>query len=159
MITGIVLYSLSIVGLVISFLKDKEKTYQSLKKAGMMFQKLLPEVLFIMLLVGITLSILTPELISKLIGEQSGLLGVIVAMIIGSVALIPSFVVFPLGETLLNNGAGLPQVAMLVSTLMSVGVISLPVERKMFGAKFTYIRNLAALIMSILFTLIIWVVL
>lgn len=156
MISGIVLYSISIVGLIISFRKDRQKTYQSLKKAWMSFQNLIPEILFIMLLVGISLSILTPELISMLIGEQSGFLGIIVSMIIGSLALIPSFIVFPLGETLLNNEAGLPQIAMLVSTLMSVGIVSLPIERKMFGSSFTYTRNIAALVMSIFFTFIIW---
>lgn len=156
MISGIVLYSISIVGLIVSFGKNRQKTYQSLKKAWMSFQNLLPEILFIMLLIGIFLSILTPELISKLIGEQSGFLGIIVSMVLGSLALIPSFIVFPLGETLLQNGAGLPQVAMLVATLMSIGIVSLPMERKMFGSQFAYIRNFSALVMSILFTLIIW---
>lgn len=159
MISGIVLYSVSIIGLIISFKKDRQKTYQSFKKAAMSFKNLLPEILFIMLLVGISLSIFTPELISKLIGEQSGFLGIVISMIIGSFALIPSFIVFPLGETLLNNGAGLPQIAMLVSTLMSVGIVSIPMERKMFGAKFTYTRNLSALVMAIFFTLIVWAVL
>ncbi|MDA1475398.1 hypothetical protein [Bacillus changyiensis] len=158
MIIGIVLYSISLIGLLVSFKKSKENTYVSLKKAWNTFQKLLPEILFIMLLVGVSLAVLTPELISKLLGQQSGFLGVIIAMIIGSLALIPSFVVFPLGETLLNNGAGLTQVAMFVAALMSVGLVSLPMERKMFGPMFAYARNGAALMMCILFTVIIWMV-
>ena len=94
-----------------------------------------------MLFVGLSLSILTPSFISSIIGEQSGLLGIMYSAILGSVALIPSFVVFPLGNTLVQHGAGLPQVAALISTLMSVGLTTLPMEQKIFGRSFAYARN------------------
>ena len=89
-----------------------------------------PAMLSIMLFVGLSLSILTPSFISSIIGEQSGLLGIMYSAILGSIALIPSFVVFPLGHTLVQHGAGLPQVAALMSTLMSVGLTTLPMEQK-----------------------------
>ncbi len=75
-----------------------------------------------------------------------------------SIALIPSFVVFPLGHTLVQHGAGLPQVAVLMSTLMSVGITTLPMEQKIFGRSFAYARNASALLMSLLFSYIIWMV-
>ena len=83
-------------------------------------------------------------------------MGVIYSTVIGSVSLIPSFVVFPMGETLVENGAGLPQVAALMASLMAVGLVSMPLEKKMFGKGFAYARNVASFIMSILFALIIW---
>src|SRR4051812_38735557 len=64
----------------------------------------------------------------------------------------------PLGHTLVQNGAALPQVAVLMSTLMAVGLASLPMEQKTFGHSFAYARNISAIIMSLLFALIIWVV-
>ncbi|EEM06574.1 Conserved protein, permease-related [Bacillus pseudomycoides] len=111
-----------------------------------------------MLFVGLSLSILTPSFISSIIGEKSGFIGIVYSAIIGSVALIPSFVVFPLGNTLVQNGAGLPQVAALMSTLMSVGITTLPMEQKIFGRSFAYSRNASALLMSLIFSYIIWVV-
>ena len=159
MISGVVLYSMAILLTILSFIKDRKRTFQALKKAFMIFKNLLPEILSIMLFVGLSLAILTPELISSMIGKQSGILGVILSTIIGSIALIPSFIVFPLGGTLLENGAGLPQVAALVATLMGVGIATLPMESKVFGSSFALTRNITALLMSVLFTLIIWVVL
>ncbi|PMU57344.1 hypothetical protein C1X86_35190, partial [Pseudomonas sp. GP01-A3] len=94
-----------------------------------------------MLFVGLSLSLLTPSFISSIIGEKSGLMGIVYSTIIGSFALIPSFIVFPLGDTLVQNGAGLPQVAALMSTMMSVGIITLPMEQKLFGRGFAYTRN------------------
>ncbi|MBO1625929.1 hypothetical protein [Bacillus arachidis] len=158
MINGALLYSLAIILVSISFVKDRNKTKEALLKSWKMFRNLIPSMLSIMLFVGLSLSILTPSSISSIIGEKSGFIGIIYSAIIGSVALIPSFIVFPLGNTLVQNGAGLPQVAALMSTLMSVGITTLPMEQKIFGRSFAYSRNASALLMSLLFSYIIWVV-
>ncbi|WP_018782644.1 hypothetical protein [Bacillus sp. 95MFCvi2.1] len=158
MINGALLYSLAIILISISFVKDRNKTKDALLKSWKMFRNLIPSMLSIMLFVGLSLSILTPSFISSIIGEKSGFIGIVYSAIIGSVALIPSFVVFPLGNTLIQNGAGLPQVAALMSTLMSVGITTLPMEQKIFGRSFAYSRNASALLMSLIFSYIIWVV-
>ncbi|WP_433748036.1 hypothetical protein [Falsibacillus pallidus] len=158
MINGVILYAIALVLLGISFTKDRQKTKGALLKAWNMFRNVLPDVLAIMLFVGLSLSILTPSFISSMVGEQSGIMGVIYSSVIGSIALIPSFVVFPLGAALVHNGAGLPQVAALMSTLMAVGITSVPMEQRMFGRSFAYSRNASALVMSLLFSLIVWVV-
>ncbi|MCM3738028.1 hypothetical protein M3215_20120 [Bacillus cytotoxicus] len=158
MINGAILYAIAITLTTISFIKDRNKTKAALLKSWKMFRNLIPSMLSIMLFVGLSLSILTPSFISSIIGEKSGFIGIVYSAIIGSVALIPSFVVFPLGHTLVQNGAGLPQVAALMSTLMSVGITTLPMEQKIFGRSFAYSRNASALLMSLIFSYIIWVV-
>ncbi|WHZ59973.1 hypothetical protein [Metabacillus hrfriensis] len=158
MINGIILYTIATIYLGISFTKDKHKTKVALLSSWKMFRNVLPDLLAIMLFVGLALSLLTPSLISSIIGENSGLLGIIYSTIIGSIALVPSFIVFPLGHTLVQNGAALPQVAVLMSTLMSVGLATISMEQKTFGRSFAYARNISAIIMSLLFALIIWVV-
>lgn len=158
MISGIILYFIATIYLVISFIKDKSKTKAALLNAWKMFRNVLPDLLAILLFVGLTLSLLSPALISSIIGENSGLLGITYSTILGSIALVPSFVVFPLGRTLVQNGAALPQVAVLMSTLMSVGLATLSMEQKTFGRSFAYARNASAIIMSLLFALIVWMV-
>ncbi|WP_163102803.1 hypothetical protein [Peribacillus alkalitolerans] len=158
MINGAILYTIAIILTSISFIKDRNKTKDALLKSWKMFRNILPDILLVMLFVGISLSLLTPSFISSIIGEESGLMGIVYSTIIGSVALIPSFVVFPLGDTLVQNGAGLPQVAALMSTMMSVGIVTLPMEQKLFGRSFAYSRNAAGILMSLIFAYIIWVV-
>lgn len=158
MVNGIVLYTITAIYLSLSFIKDKYKTKVALLSSWKMFRNVLPDLLAIMLFVGLALSLLTPSLISSIIGENSGLLGILYSTIIGSIAIVPSFIVFPLGHTLVQNGAALPQVAVLMSTLMSVGLASLFMEQKTFGQSFAYARNISAIVMSLLFALIIWVV-
>lgn len=158
MINASILYSLAIILTGISFIKDRNKTKEALLKSWKMFCNIFPEILTVMFFVGLSLSILTPSLVSSIIGEHSGIIGIMISTLIGSIGLIPSFIVFPLGETLVQNGAGLPQVAVLMSTLMSVGVITLPMEQKLFGRSFAYARNASGLLMSLIFAYIIWLV-
>ncbi|MDR7000172.1 hypothetical protein [Neobacillus niacini] len=157
MINGAILYAMAMILLTISFIKDRNKTKDALLNSWKSFRNFLPDMLSIMLFVGLSLSILTPSFISSIIGEKSGLIGIVYSTLIGSIALVPSFVVFPLGHTLIQNGAGLPQVAVLMSTLMSVGITTLPMEQKIFGRSFAYSRNASAVLMSLIFSYIIWV--
>ncbi|MCC4766023.1 permease [Methanosarcina sp. DH1] len=154
--SGIILYALAFIFLVVSFFKDRKKTKIAILKAWKSFSSLLPEVLSIMMFVGISLAILSPETISRLIGAESGPFGIAVALIAGSVTLIPSFVTFPLGAALLKDGAGYAQIAAFVSTLMAVGVMTLPVEIKYFNRYTAILRNISALLVSIIFTVVIW---
>lgn len=154
--SSLILYSLSLTLLLVSFSKDREKTKTALTKGYKSFFKLLPTILPMMFFIGISLSILNPTIITKLLGYESGILGIILGLIIGSIAFMPSFVALPLGANLLAHGAGYPQIAGFISTLMAVGFITFPVESKYFGKKTAFLRNSLGLLASIIFVLIIW---
>jgi len=143
-----IFYILTIILLIISFFKDKKKTKQSLKKAWKSFENILPQMLGILTSVGIIIAFLNPEVISKIIGGSSGWIGVILAATVGSITLIPGFVAFPTAAILLENGAGYMQLAAFISTLMMVGVMTIPVEISFFGKKLTFLRNALAFLFS-----------
>lgn len=147
--SNIILYGITLFLLVISFFKDEPKTKMALKKAWKSFENILPQFLGVIILVGILLSILDAQFISKIIGGESGWFGVIVSAVIGSITLIPGFVAFPTAQMLVENGAGYMQIGAFVSTLMMVGVITMPVEIKYFGKKLTIWRNVLAFIFSL----------
>ena len=146
----IVLYSLAGILLIISFIRDRQKTVYALKRAWKAFSNLIPPLLGVMGLVGIMLAFMKPERISTLLGDQSGWIGTALAAIVGSITLIPGFIAFPTAAMLLERGAGYLQIAMFVSTLMSVGIVTLPVEISYFGKKTAYIRNALAFILSLI---------
>ena len=144
-----VLYGLAALGLIVSFFKSRQKTKLALKKAWKSFEGILPQLLTIMLLVGIMLAILDEEVISKLLGSESGMVGMAIAAVIGSITLIPGFVAFPLAASLLNAGAGYAQITMFITTLMMVGIVTLPVETRYFGRKAAVRRNLLAFVYAV----------
>jgi len=154
-----VLYGLAGTGLAISFFKDRNKTKMALKKAWMSFENILPQFLSILIIIGLALAILSPETITKLLGTSSGIWGVAAASVIGSITLIPGFIAFPLAAALLKNGAGYMQIAAFVSTLMMVGIVTMPLEIKTFGKHATVIRNALAFVFSLIAAFVIGMVL
>lgn len=143
------LYGVTLVLLALSFFKSKQKTKQVLKKAWKSFENILPQFLSIIVLLGMMLSIFDEETISKLLGNESGIIGMGIAAIVGSITLMPGFVAFPLAASLLNAGAGYAQITMFITTLMMVGVITLPVESAYFGKKTAIKRNVLAFIYAV----------
>ena len=75
----------------------------------------------------------TPE--QRVLGSESGWYGTLIATAIGSITLVPAFVAFPLAAVLLRSGAGYMQIAAFVSTLMIVGIVTMPMEIKYLGKK------------------------
>lgn len=119
---GIVI--ITIILLIISFYKDKKKTKIALKKAWKSFENILPEFLGVIMFVGVLLAVLDAEVISKIIGSNSGWFEVIATALVGVITLISGFVAFPIAAMLVKNGAGIMQIAAFVSTLMMVGIIT-----------------------------------
>lgn len=148
--TSIILYSLAIISLIISFIKDKSKTKKAIVLGLQSFENVLPQFLCIIITVGILLSFFTTDTISKILGANSGFTGIILADIIGAITMMPTFVAFSLGNTLLLNGAGYSQVATLVSSLVLIGLMTLPLEIQYIGKRAALLRNLIAFIFSII---------
>ncbi len=148
MTLGIAFYALAAVLLVLSFLKDRAKTKNALLKAWKSFIGILPQFLAIIVLVGILLAVFSPETINGILGNSSGWLGVFFASIIGSITLIPGFIAFPTAAMLLKGGAGYTHIAAFISTLMSVGIVTMPTEIRFFGRKFAVMRNAMAYLFS-----------
>ncbi|MGI6117213.1 MAG: hypothetical protein ACOYBC_02375 [Bilifractor sp.] len=135
------LYIIAIACVIISFCKDKTKTKQALLKGLRSFENIMPQMLFILLLIGFILSVLTPDQISALLGSQSGWFGTAGAICLGAVTLIPPYVSYPLAEHLLQNGAGIMQVSGFISSLTTVGIVTLSMEKTYLGRKTAYLRN------------------
>ena len=148
----IIIYSLLCICLAVSFVKSREKTKKAFKIAGKSLLNAAPSLLTVLGIVGLTLGILPPETISRLVGAEAGFTATIMAAVIGAVTLIPSLVAFPLAGSLLRSGATVMTISAFITTLVMVGVVTAPLEIKTLGKKFTLLRNglgfVAALIIA-----------
>ena len=148
--TTYILYILAVIMSAISYLENKNKTKNALIKAYKSIDNIMPQFLSIIAIVGLMLAFIDTNEISKLIGEQSGFLGVLFSAVVGSIAMVPTFVAFSTANTLLISGAGYTQVAALVSTLTFVGIMTISLESKYIGKKAAFYRNLFAFLFSFL---------
>lgn len=156
--SNMILYGSTAILLIFSYVKDRQKTMMALRKAWKAFENILPDFLVVILLVGVLLAVLNPTVISKIIGSDSGWFGVILAALVGGITLIPGFIAFPTAALLLKGGAGYMQIGAFISTLMMVGVVTIPVETKYFGRKLTLLRNSVAFVFSFIVAFIIGIV-
>ena len=82
--------------LVISLLKNQKKTAIGIKKGLTIFLNLLPLLLNVLIFVSFFLLVIPENVIIKWLGKDSGVTGIIISAVIGSISLIPAFISYPL---------------------------------------------------------------
>lgn len=127
--------------LALSFLADRGRTLTGLKKGAKMFLNILPALLNVLILVSVFLYLVPPRQLTAWLGQGSGWTGVAGAALLGSISLIPGFIAFPLGAILVRSGISTMVVAVFITTLMMVGILTLPLEAKYFGWRVSFLRN------------------
>ncbi|RKX81254.1 MAG: permease [Spirochaetes bacterium] len=158
-ITVIFINAAALLGLIISFSRNKEKSMKALKMALKSTFKMAPAILILLILVGLMMGFFKPETISRLLGEQSGIYGIVLASIAGSILMIPSLIAFPLTASIVDSGASIAVAAAFITTLTMIGFVTLPIEIKIMGRKFTYLRNGLSLVVAVVIALIMGVIL
>lgn len=155
----VILYVLALTFLGLSFFRDRQKTKIALIKSWKAFINILPALAGVLALIGLVLSVLSPDLVTTVLGQNTGIWGMFLTSLFGAITLIPAFVAYPMAASLLESGAGIMQIAVFVSTLTMVGTITAPLEAKYFGWKETILRNGFAYIFSFVAAVIIGVML
>lgn len=131
------------VALVASLIASRQKTLAGLKRGLKMLWMILPLMLGIIAGVSIALAAVPPASLAEVIGGE-GALPFVIALLVGSVALIPGVVAYPLAALLRDQGASIPVLAAFITTLMMVGIVTLPVEIRFLGPRIALLRNALA---------------
>lgn len=115
-----------------------------------MFLNLLPLLLLMLALISVVLFLIPNETLIRYMGKDSGMEGWAIAALLGSVALIPGFIAYPLCGILIKSGVAYTTIAVFITTLTMVGIVTLPLEAKFFGWKTSIIRNTLSFIAALL---------
>lgn len=143
-----ILYGMTAVALLVSWWFDREKTCRALKIGAKSLHVLMPKVVEMIVLVGLVLALVPPELIAKLFSLH-GIGGFILVSAIGSIITMPAPVAFPLIGSLFKLGAAPAILAAFVTTLTMVGLVTAPMEISYFGRRFTLIRQSLSFVTAI----------
>jgi uncharacterized membrane protein YraQ (UPF0718 family) len=126
---------------IISFVFDKKKTVTGIKKGLIQFVRILPTLLSVIMIISVVLYFVSDKFIMEYLGNDAGLDAYISAALIGSVSLLPGFIAYPLSGILVKTGVSLSVIAVFITTLHMVGMLTIPIESKYFGIKVTLLRN------------------
>jgi len=126
---------------ILSFIVDRKKTIKGIKKGLKQFLKILPTILSVIIIISIVLFFVSDEILIEYLGEEAGIGAYVSAAAVGSVSLIPGFIAYPLAGILVQSGVSYSVIAVFITTLMMVGILTIPIEARYFGFKTTIIRN------------------
>ncbi|MFQ3295356.1 MAG: uncharacterized membrane protein YraQ (UPF0718 family) [Halobacteriales archaeon] len=100
--------------LLIALYRDRERGINSLKRGLFSFVRILPTVLTIVVIIGLLLGFVPPDILRQVVGDQSGIGGLFLTGSIGSVLHIPAIVAFPLAASFQDMGAPVSIVAVFI---------------------------------------------
>ena len=147
------LYITTGLALLISVIADRNKTLTAIKISCKKLGNILPAFLTMLILISIVLFLIPDKVISNYLGNNNKFIGIILASFFGSVTLMPGFIAFPLCGILLKKGVGYMVLSAFTTTLMMVGILTYPIEKKYFGTKVTIIRNLISFFIALIVAL------
>lgn len=150
----IILYGITAAALIVSFIFSREKTLKALKLALKKFLSLLPPFFVLIVLIAPALYFIPQELIAQSLGEKNLIFGIITASVLGSIAFIPGFIVFPLCGILRQQNVPYMVLSAFTTSLMMVGVLTFPLEREYLGTKLAIARNIGGFFMAMIVALI-----
>lgn len=148
------LYILTMVAVIISFSANRQKTKKAFLVGAKKLWRITPPFVSILVSVSIVLHLIPNEMIVNCLAGSNSYFGVVIALIIGSITVMPGPIVYPLCGILLDKGVSYSVIAAFSSSLMMVGVLTFPVERAYFGKKFALLRNIISLIIALVISLI-----
>jgi len=148
-----ILYFISGLALIISFILSWQKSLLALRIALKRFLHVLPDLLTMVALVSLVLYIIPDTTISRYLGQENHMIATGIALTFGSITLMPGFIAFPLCGLFLQKGVPHFVLAAFTTSLMMVGIVTLPVEKAYFGIKTAVIRNLLGLLIALIVTL------
>jgi len=146
---ALVVSAMTAVALAVSFLADRARTRRALTIALRRFVALLPAFLAMLAAVSLVLALLPEAAITRALGGEDPFLAMLAGAVVGSVALMPGFVAFPLAGILLERGVAYMAISAFMTTLMMVGVLTYPIERRFLGHRVTLLRNALSLLVAL----------
>lgn len=111
-----------------------------LKITWSLLLQIVPLLIFSFIIAGMVQVLIPAEIISKWVGAESGIRGVLIGTLVGSLTPSGPFVSMPLGAGLLRAGASVGTVVAFMTAWSLLGISRMPIEMGIMGWQFTLIR-------------------
>ena len=159
LITGLVMLFLT-VSLYIEYLRrDRLKLKKAFKKGLRNLLQNSIRIFAVFIIIGILENFLSKESVGNFLLKFSGIKGILIGSITGSIMMGPVATGYPISSYLLENGASISLVSSFLASWVMIGIISISLEIKNLGKKFALTRNLFAFISIIIIALLMEVLL
>jgi uncharacterized membrane protein YraQ (UPF0718 family) len=126
--------------LVFAVQKGEDEHIAGLETAGDILLNIAPLLVFAFIVAGLMQVLIPTKTISKWVGHESGLRGIIIGAVMGGLMPGGPFVSLPIAAAMLRAGAGIGTMVAFLTGWSILAVTRLPLEVGLMGWKFTVIR-------------------
>jgi len=138
--TTLLLATVAAILLAIAFWRGRDLPLAGLLAAGRTLWRNLPILLLGFVIAGLVQVLVPKELVSRWLGAQAGIKGILVACVAGGLVPGSPYAVFPIVAALYQAGAGLGVVVGFISAWALWSVSRLPVEMALIDPKAALVR-------------------
>jgi len=138
LIPTIVMAVIAIAILIIAYQKGVH--IQSLKTTWVMIIQIFPMLILAILAAGTIQHLISPELISKWVGSESGFRGILIGTAVGAFVPGGPYVSLPVAAGLMRTGAGIGTLVAFVTSWGLIGFSNLPMQVGIMGWQFSAVR-------------------
>ena len=131
---------LALILFIIAFKKGEGQHITGIKSAFQIIIETLPLLIFAFIVAGMVQTLLPHNLISKWIGDESGMRGILIGTLAGGLTPGGPYVSLPLVAGLLKSGASSGTLVAFLTSWSLWAVARLPMELGILGWQFTVIR-------------------
>ena len=139
-IPTVIMGIIALIFLVIGYASDGNRHLLGLKAAAKMTVEIIPLLIFAFIIAGMVQVLVPKELISRWVGTESGLKGILIGTLAGGFTPGGPYVSLPIVAGLLKAGAGIGTMVAFLTAWSLWAVGRLPMEFGMLGWKFTLVR-------------------
>jgi uncharacterized membrane protein YraQ (UPF0718 family) len=140
LIPTIIMAVIAIVLLVIAYSRGDGTHILALKSGASILLEVLPLLIFAFIIAGTIQHLLSPELISRWVGAESGLRGVVMGTLAGGFMPGGPVTSLPVAAAIYKSGAGIGTMVAFLTSWSLWAFARLPLEIGIMGFKFTAIR-------------------
>jgi uncharacterized membrane protein YraQ (UPF0718 family) len=140
LIPTIMMGSIALVLLYIGHRNGRGQEVEGLKYAVSMLVDVLPLLMLVFIVAGMAHTLMPQEQVSRLVGNESGLRGILIGAVAGGLTPGGPFVTMPLVAAFLGAGASVGTMVSFMTAWSLWAVMRLPMEMGILGWKFTVAR-------------------
>jgi len=140
LIPTIIMGVIAIVLLIIAYQRGGGEHILGLKSAGNILLQITPLLIFAFIIAGMIQILIPAEMISRWIGVESGLRGILIGTVVGSIMPGGPYVVLPIAAGLLRTGASIGTMVAFLTGWSLWAITQLPLGIGIMGWKFWLIR-------------------
>ena len=136
----IIMAVIAVVLTIIAYYQGSRKHIEGIKSATVMTVQVLPLLLFSFIVAGMMQVLIPHEVISKWIGAESGIRGILIGTVAGGLAPGGPYVSLPIAAGLMRGGAGLGTMVAFMTGWSIWAINRLPMEAGIMGLRFMLVR-------------------